>query len=636
MLTPFSETHINTDVKSLYEKIIQQVSKRKTLLISPSPLSYGQTIEEMQTIMQLFKNNGLSKGDSIILSLENDADMTVFFLAAFRYGLITTTIDINATNHEASQLFTLANPNAVICSADIHKRWSDNHIIPDAIQLSLPVSQRSKNTSKPSFINKLFKKESPQKGELKSYPDITANLLLLNQPTEEPLLTDIAIRAFTSGSTGTPKVVSLNYDAIINQARTMAKQTKIEKDSVLLSLFQFTQLGALASGILLSFFSGSTFCRPIRKFAYQHIPLLLDSIYKERVSHFYLVPTIMDLLLRYGSNLKEAFDTPDFKYFLCMAAMLPKSLWEEFENITNKEVINSFGLTEANNLTYSGPDDPQRDLSSVGRCIDSEVKILDTDGKELIHGEQGELVIRSQTMFQEYYGNPVETDRVLKDGWFYTGDIAKIDSSGNILIIGRIKDVIISGGYNIYPEEININLREHENISEAYTLGYKSETWGEQVISCVVYKDKPLTESDVTQFLRLRLSELKVPKRILNVKSLPMNARGKIDKTAVLSIVAQHMESNNISSTSNYKQEVLITAADIFMIDAEKLTISSHYSDTPGWDSLGHMMLISAIEKRFDFKADPLDVLKIQTLGDIITMIEEKLDTNTKDIEHSF
>ena len=93
-----------------------------------------------------------------------------------------------------------------------------------------------------------------------------------------------------------------------------------------------------------SFFSGSTLCRPVRKFACQHIPLLLNSIYKERVTHFCLVPTMMDLLLRYGTHLKEAFNTRDFKHFLCMAAMLPKSLWEEFESVTGKEVVNSFGL----------------------------------------------------------------------------------------------------------------------------------------------------------------------------------------------------------------------------------------------------------------------------------------------------
>ncbi|MGH1540736.1 MAG: AMP-binding protein [Arenicella sp.] len=634
MSNPFVLADASAVIADLFHHPQHNVAQRKTLLVAPDTLSYGDTNKEVAVLLGLFARRGLNKGDSIVLCLENDADMMVFFLAAFRYGLITTTIDINATQHEVDQLFALVGPKAVVCSHDIHSRWSQQNSIPDSLVLSVSVSPRARKSGK---LSNLFSRTKSKASEaVNQYPAMVVGVEAMQQPPQEPESGDPVVRAFTSGSTGVPKVVSLSYQAIISQARVMAGQTQIDQNSVVLSLFQFTQLGALASGILLSYFSGCSLCRPVRKFAYQHIPLLLDSIYKHRVTHFYLVPTMMDLLLQFGSNLKEAFDTKEFKHFLCMAAMLPKSLWQEFESVTGKEVINSFGLTEANNLTYSGPDDIARDMDSVGRCIDSEVKIVDASGAEMPAGEQGELAIRSATMLSEYYGNPEATQQVLKDGWFHTGDLARLDEHGNVFIVGRIKDVIISGGYNIYPEEINLHLREHASVAEAFTMGYKSDTWGEQVISCVVPKDAELLESELVGFLRQRLSELKVPKRIFSVERLPMNARGKIDRQAVVAILNEKMIEQHGSASEGNREQVLGIAAEIFMIDPATLNSSSSYSDTPGWDSLGHIMLITEVEKQFGFKVAPLDVLKIQTLGDLVGMIDTNKDSSKAVLEQVF
>ena len=620
MSNPFVLADASAAIADLFHQSQHKIAQRKTLLLAPYTLSYGEANKEISVLLSLFDKRRLVKGDSIILCLENDADMVVFFLAAFRYGLVTTTIDINATQHEVDQLFELVSPKAVVCSDDIHAKWSQHSLIPNDLVLSISVSPRGRKSGK---LSSLFSKTKNKTDDtIKQYPDMVVDIEVMMQPPQEPELDDPAVRAFTSGSTGVPKVVSLSYEAIISQARVMARQTQVEQNSVVLSLFQFTQLGALASGILLSYFSGSSLCRPVRKFAYQHIPLLLDSIYKHRVTHFYLVPTMMDLLLQFGSNLKEAFDTREFKHFLCMAAMLPKSLWQEFESVTGKEVINSFGLTEANNLTYSGPDDAERDMDSVGRCIDSEVKIVDVNGVEMPMGEQGELATRSATMLSEYYGNSAATQQVLKDGWFHTGDLARLDKHGNVFIVGRIKDVIISGGYNIYPEEININLREHSGVAEAFTMGYKSDTWGEQVISCVVPKSAELSESELTGFLRQRLSELKVPKRIFLLDQLPMNARGKIDRQLITTILNEKMAEQHGGVSTDDREKVLRIAAEVFMIDPDTLNTSSSYSDTPGWDSLGHLMLITEVEKQFGFKVAPLEVLKIQTLGDLLGLID--------------
>ncbi len=173
-------------------------------------------------------------------------------------------------------------------------------------------------------------------------------------------------------------------------------------------------------------------------------------------------------------------------------------------------------------------------------------------------------------------------------------------------------------------------------MAEVFTMGYKSDTWGEQVISCVVPKDAELLESELVGFLRQRLSELKVPKRIFSVERLPMNARGKIDRQAVVAILNEKMIEQHGSASEGNREQVLGIAAEIFMIDPATLNSSSSYSDTPGWDSLGHIMLITEVEKQFGFKVAPLDVLKIQTLGDLVGMIDTNKDSSKAVLEQVF
>ncbi len=606
----------------LFDHTARLVKKRKLLLISPRTLSYGKALDEVGRLMQLFAATGLAKGDSIVLSVEEDAAVISLFLAAFRFGLPVTVIDVDATVHEARALFSLVDAKAVFCSKKVHAKWQLADVCL-GLELKLHAQVDLETAGKP-IVRYFRRKENASDSEIPSFPAMLQPYTPLVVPPEEPSLEDDAVRFFTSGTTGSPKVVRLSYLAVLSQADIMARQTRINSDSVLMSLFQFTQLGGLASGILLSFWNGATLCRPVRKFSYNDITLLMDSIYNKRVTHFYLVPAMMDLFLRFGSDLKQTFDTRDFKYFLCMAASLPRSLWEEFEAATGKEVINSYGLTEANNLTYSGPEFVDRDLDGVGHTVDCQMKVVSDDGRNLPAGEKGELLVKGPTMLADYYRNPEATNAVLKDGWFHTGDIATIDTTGNCRITGRIKDVIISGGYNVYPEELNTLLRRHPHVSEAHTFGMKSDIWGEEIVCCVVADEDDTDERDLIGYLRNHLSEFKVPKSIKFLDHIPISARGKVDRGAIERMISPASATTNPNINGGVKGQVIEVAAEAFLLNKSALQIVSAYNNTPGWDSLGHLMFVQNLEDRFSIKLEPMEILRVQTIADAIKIVEEK------------
>ena len=601
---------------------------KKPFLIAPDSLSFKEAREEISLIMRLFEDRGLQKGDMIILCIENDADLVVFFLAAFRFGLVASILSVENTSVEARALIQHVEPKAVVCSTHILEHWQSQSVL-EGQDLALTLGVSKRRTSTRERFRSLFASSEQDQNSAGTYPSVVAQLSPLGAPKDEPQLSDFSMLVFTSGSTGTPKVVRLKYSAVIAQAKVMSAHLGLNSDSVMLSLIPFTSLGAAASGALLSYMNGSTFVRPVRKFSNQSIPDILDTIYSKRVSHFFLSPAMMQLLLRFGENLKETFDTDDFKCFLSMSAMLPKQLWESFEENTGKEVVNSYGLSEANNLTFTGPEHVHRDTNSVGQISESHWKIVGEDGGNAEIGEIGELVVSGPTVMYDYFRSQDETEESLTDGWFRTGDLARHDGDGNIFIVGRIKDVVIVGGNNVYPEEVDDNIRLHPKVVDTCSLGVDDSIMGEIVVSCVVREDESLDEAALISHLRGRISPIKIPAKVLFVNDIPMSERGKADRLALKEQIDRTFGSSSEDESSSIEAQVISIAAETFMLESSSLEPSSNYSNTMGWDSLGHVMFVEALGDSFDIEIEPIDVLKIHTISDAVSLIEKKLSAKS-------
>jgi long-chain acyl-CoA synthetase len=257
---------------------------------------------------------------------------------------------------------------------------------------------------------------------------------------------------------------------------------------------------------------------------------LLAAIRKYRPTFAPLVPTMYIGMLQHP-NIQQT-DLKCIKACFSGSAPLPVEVMKRFEAITGAAISEGFGLTESSPITHANPFQGKRKIGSVGLPFpDTDCRIVDlNDGRtEMAVGQTGELIIRGPQIMQGYWNNPEETAAALKDGWLYTGDIAKMDEDGYFYIVDRKKDMIISAGYNVYPREIDEVLYGHPNVQEACTIGLPHPTRGEQVkVFVVLGQAESTTKEDLISYCRERLADYKLPNQIELRTELPKSSVGKI------------------------------------------------------------------------------------------------------------
>ena len=244
-----------------------------------------------------------------------------------------------------------------------------------------------------------------------------------------------------------------------------------------------------------------------------------------------MVPTHFNAIFSLGDEVLEKYRMPTLRTIISNAAPLPQTTKEKIVNYFGEGILfECYGSTEAAIVSNLRPADQLRKTQCVGKPFPcTEVRLLDDSGKEVPPGEIGELFSKSPFLFNGYWQNEQETKSSLKDGWFSAGDLAVRDDEGYIYIVDRKKDLIISGGVNIYPRDIEEVLHAHENVVEAAVAGIEDDYWGEKVVAFVVKKDKSgLTEDAIINFCTEKLSSYKVPKEVQFIKALPRNAAGKV------------------------------------------------------------------------------------------------------------
>lgn len=232
----------------------------------------------------------------------------------------------------------------------------------------------------------------------------------------------------------------------------------------------------------------------------------------------------------------EAYDISSLRFAVSGGAPCPITVIEFFQE-RGIPFYEGFGLTEtAPFVSILDKENTIRKNGSVGKePIHTNVRIVDPTDRDLPPGQVGELIVNGPNVMAGYWNKPEETKQAIKNGWFYTGDLAKFDSEGFIYIVDRKKDMIITGGENVYPIEIEQVLYRHPNIKEAAVLGYPDNKWGESIKAVIALKDisKPLNVHDLEEFLNGKIARFKFPKQVEIVEALPRNATGKILKTVL-------------------------------------------------------------------------------------------------------
>lgn len=352
------------------------------------------------------------------------------------------------------------------------------------------------------------------------------------EPDVEVSEDDLCHLQYTGGTTGLPKGVMLTHRNYLTSAIGMGLVLEFEPHYSTLQVLPIFHTAWWP--VLLHHFAG---CRAViaPRFDFAEI---LATAERERVTHINMVPVLFSWLLDFPGA--DSYDLSSIKYFTYAGAPMPEELLRRCVAKFGPIFMQGYGLTEAAPLgtmlmmedqcRLEGPPELVRRINSCGReAMVTEVRVVDEEDNDVPVGEVGEIIIRGKNVMKGYWKDPELTAKTLRGGWLHTGDLATVDEHGFIYIVDRKNDMIITGGENVYPYEVERVLYEHPAVLTAAVVGVKSEKWGEEVTAVVVLKQgETATEDELIALCRSKIAGYKCPKRVVFVESIPTSAVGKV------------------------------------------------------------------------------------------------------------
>jgi long-chain acyl-CoA synthetase len=342
---------------------------------------------------------------------------------------------------------------------------------------------------------------------------------------------DTAVILYTSGTTGKPKGAELTHANLVRNADVARRLFRIEEDSVTLGVLPLFHSFGQTCGLNATIASGGQLTLLPRFDAGK----ALEILQRDRVTVFEGVPTMYSALLCHPE--RESFDVSSLRICASGGAAMPVEILREFERVFGCTILEGYGLSETSPVASFNHPDRARKPGSIGTPIEGvEMRVVNGSGKPLAAGEVGEIAIRGHNVMKGYWQKPEATAEVLSaDGWFRTGDLARVDEDGYFFIVDRKKDLIIRGGFNVYPRELEELLYEHPAVREAAVIGIPHPHLGEEVAAVVsLMPEAEATEDELRDFVKSQIAAYKYPRLVWIVDELPKTATGKILKREIV------------------------------------------------------------------------------------------------------
>jgi acyl-CoA synthetase (AMP-forming)/AMP-acid ligase II len=466
-------------------------------------VTYESLRQQVLAMADALASAGIRPGDRVAIALPNGLPAMVSFLAASIAG---TAAPLNPAYPYEEFLFALSDTNArvLLCppvGAEFARSAAADHKIP------------------------VLSVEMTDKGKVQ----------LVDAPrgasTTEPTGDDIALILHTSGSTGRPKRVPLRHFNLAVSSANIANSYALSEEDVSLCIMPLFHIHGLIGSTMATLLSGGTLVVPTKFNALS----FWRTVRKHRVTWYSGVPTMHQLLL--ARTHHKPIEAASLRFIRSCSAPFSPELIHKIEEIFGVPFVEAYGMTEAAHQMTSNPLPPRhRKPGSVGVGTGLRVRIMDKQGNSLENNQCGEIAIQGANVFRGYENNPEANARAFVNGWFRTGDQGYLDQDCYLHLTGRIKDIIIRGGENIAPHEVDAILLRHPAVAAAVTFGCAHPTLGEEVAAAVVlHEPHGATESALIKHCREMLAEYKCPKKIYLVKSIPTTATGKIRRRAVAS-----------------------------------------------------------------------------------------------------
>jgi long-chain acyl-CoA synthetase len=488
--------------------------------------TYEAFDREVNRAAALLGSLGVSCGDRVSLYLTNSAEYLIAYFACFKLGAWAG--PVNAMLKPAEIEFIISNSEAVvvITQPDLQSNLA-------AVRDRLPLVRHVVVVSGEAVVSGRWPvaSEQPLSSDSLSASSGASEAQRPDQLTTDhrPLTTDDeAIIIYTSGTTGKPKGVLLTHGNLLTNAREIAEWLRLTEDDRSLMIMPLFHVNALMTTGLAALWAGGSVVLAPRFSASRH----WQTISRYGVTYFGSVATMLSRLNHtYPHGVPDGLDTSRLRFALCGSAPVPVEVMKTYEALFHCPVIEGYGLSESTCRSTFNPVDERRKVGSVGLPIGNEMGVVDDNDQQLAPFQVGEIVLRGANLLKGYYKNEAATREAFRSGWFHTGDLGYRDDEGFYYIVDRKSDMIIRGGENIYPREIDEVLYEHAKVKDAATVGVPNDVYGEEVKSFVVLRDgERATEEEIIAHCRARLADYKCPKTVAFVEDIPKGPTGKLLK----------------------------------------------------------------------------------------------------------
>lgn len=492
------------NIRDLLEKQGRGYADKTVIRFYDRDISYRELDEKSTAVAASLQKMGIKKGDRVCMMMDNSPEFYYTYFGIIKAGAIAGPVNCWWQTTEIKYL--LNDSGAVALIFDAIYRGHVEKMRPETPAIKHLLERDGADDSHEPF-EKMLEETGPC-----SPVDIS--------------LDDESTIIYTSGTTGNPKGVLLTHGNILVNSAQAGKLADISEDDVVLCFLPLFHVNGLvitgvapiyagAQIILRKNFSASEFWGCVEKY---------------RVTIFSGVPTVYQILL--NTPASENMDISSLRYGVCGAAPMPVETIRKCEETFKMIIIEGYGLTEGTAGATANPIDGVRKIGSIGiPFAGSEVKIFDEDDNEVPDGEVGEIVIRGGNVMKGYYNKPEETAQTLRGGWLHTGDMAYKDNDGYLFIVDRKKEMVIRGGENIYPKELEEIICGHPDVQDVAVIGIPDEIYGEEVMACLVpHKGAVIEKDDFIAWCKDAMASYKVPRYVHVRESIPKNLLGKLLK----------------------------------------------------------------------------------------------------------
>ena len=490
--------------------------------------------DEADLIARGMMSLGVKKGDHVAIWATNTPEWILTLFAAAKIGAVLVTVNTNFKIFELEYLLRQSDTKLLVMIGGFKNNdyvATVNELLPE-----LKTTSGEIESEHLPFLKRFVfaGKETPE-GML-NFEDLKILggdfPIEIYEENKKTLNThDVVNMQYTSGTTGFPKGVMLTHYNILNNGKTIGDGMKFTKNDKLCITVPFFHCFGLVLAMMACITHGTTMV-PVER--YSPVPVM-NAISVEKCTAVHGVPTMFIAMLEHAQF--NNFDFSSLRTGIMAGSPCPIEVMKKvIDKMNMREIVIVFGQTEASpgcTMTTTS-DSIDKRVNTVGRAFPGvECKIIDPEsGEELPINTPGEFCARGYNIMKGYYKMPEATAQAIdKDGWLHTGDLCTVDEDGYYKVVGRIKDMIIRGGENIYPKEIEECLYTCDKVSDVQVIGVPSEAYGEEVMACVILKEgEEMTEEEVKEFVGARMAKHKVPRYVRFVDSFPTNAAGKIQK----------------------------------------------------------------------------------------------------------